>query len=481
MRLKEGVNLWGDPQGQGWLFDALEDLNAELNLIRDLDWVEVIEEDLWSLVYNLDSGCWDSDSQNAFVEFAMDASLLLGNRTLFSEFFSWAKPRFNVLSRHEAAMEFLNSLNGIEELRQGLPSSSGHMKDSLVAADVDIKWNSLTLVSMVDVAHKNLASSTALHDVLADELLSLYKECGLVWFLGGLTDLNPNDSNFLDQRNEILTPVYSALIGTIEYAVVLIDDTNIPVWEEHLDVIDHRGFTKSLNEIVAAAKSVHFGRSDRNLIWDSLQRGTAIISEPHQLDAYLASFGVKHIAKLNHVLSEPFHEIPPVRVVDWSCGQGLGTLAVLESDWDVSRVKEVVLVEPSMIALRRAEFLINHHESWRGMQVVPNVIGLNGFLISETFLERQFEGATLHVFSNVLDMEAVDLDGLVALIRSTFSGLQMVVSVSPFMSRMRTMRLRAFQERFSNCQDYMVYQEIDEGRLSMGNATITARLFSFRL
>jgi len=476
MFLHDAIRHWSDSEGETTLLDSLPSLVAELNLLRDLDFIEKVEDDLWCLVDQLDSCGWGNSASEAFIEFAMDASLLLGSEDLFTEFFSWLESRSEQLSRHKAAKLWLESIRSYEQLEGRIPDTVKLMEQSL-GSDVDLKWNSLSLLIMMDVAQKGMAMSPQLPSLLTEQLKPLFTQCQLPWVLDDLTALNPNETGWLDARNVLLSPLYKGLIGEVESSGTEAVSTEYDCWKEHLNVFDAEGRTMSLGHIVNEAKGVYRRMPEANAVWASLARGTAIITDANQLDAYLASYGSKHIAKLKCVLESSFGSSIPVRIVDWSCGQGLGTLSALGSVWNMAHLEEVVLIEPSRIALNRAANLVACHGVW-SMRGAPKVIQLNGFLVRDTMLGRTFDGPTLHIFSNVLDMEEVDLDELADLIQSSFTGEQMVIATSPFISRMRSMRLLAFQERFSSYEGFSIHRAIERDYIG-GNASITARLFSF--
>ena len=110
----------------------------------------------------------------------------------------------------------------------------------------------------------------------------------------------------------------------------------------------------------------------RNKPWLLTSKGgsdadNTIYSQELQLDAYLASYIDWHKGKLLKafaLLQEPMPRL--INVIDWACGQGIGTLFMLDY---IRRknlhctIKEVILIEPSKIALQRAEFLIRLTDS----------------------------------------------------------------------------------------------------------------------
>lgn len=87
-----------------------------------------------------------------------------------------------------------------------------------------------------------------------------------------------------------------------------------------------------------------------------------IYTQEQQLNAYLASYTDWHISKLNRAFELLSPTLPrQINVIDWACGQGLASLFLLDyirqNDLRCS-ISEVVLVEPSLVALERAQFLI---------------------------------------------------------------------------------------------------------------------------
>ena len=87
-----------------------------------------------------------------------------------------------------------------------------------------------------------------------------------------------------------------------------------------------------------------------------------IYTEEIQLDAYLASYVDWHKGKLDRAFSLINEQLPPqINIIDWACGQGLATLYLIDYIKEKHlqcRIKEVILIEPSTVALERAKFLI---------------------------------------------------------------------------------------------------------------------------
>lgn len=93
----------------------------------------------------------------------------------------------------------------------------------------------------------------------------------------------------------------------------------------------------------------------------TLGRGTAILETEEQCCAYMAAYGNMHYKKLSRALEDgefPYRALyNGVEIYDWGCGQGIGTVAVIEKLRQyglLSKLKKVTLEEPSDIARQRA-------------------------------------------------------------------------------------------------------------------------------
>ncbi|WP_210413393.1 hypothetical protein [Altererythrobacter sp. TH136] len=116
----------------------------------------------------------------------------------------------------------------------------------------------------------------------------------------------------------------------------------------------------------------------------------------------------------------------PVRLVDYGCGQGLAGLLLYDQFGDAfaTMLRKVVLVEPSPVALVRAEAIYQN--------VAPDS---EMFCVNKGFDEVTFgdleveEGlATIHVFSNVLDIKGFDQFRLLGEIMT--DGVHTILAVS---------------------------------------------------
>ena len=142
-------------------------------------------------------------------------------------------------------------------------------------------------------------------------------------------------------------------------------------------------------------------------VFRSLGRGVAILEQEEQLFSYMKSYGLMHKAKLLAAFSHfPFNEIKDknVDIYDWSCGQGLASIVLLEYLMDnniVLKTNRVTLIEPSEIALKRASLHVKHFDS----EVTVRTILKDMDSLEIADVSSREGSAQVHLFSNILDVE----------------------------------------------------------------------------
>ncbi|MBD5165977.1 UvrD-helicase domain-containing protein [Helicobacter sp.] len=153
-----------------------------------------------------------------------------------------------------------------------------------------------------------------------------------------------------------------------------------------------------------------------------INHGINRLQTPEALNCYTAAYGNMHLYKCRIALQNfPFKRIEKqvIEIVDWGCGQGLGTLCVLDAlrqreMLTKQRLKNITLVEPSEIALKRA--CDNITKATNG-EVKLNPIQC--YLPSNNEkIENEISGIEyycqniIHIFSNILDIPTIHLEKL---------------------------------------------------------------------
>lgn len=219
-------------------------------------------------------------------------------------------------------------------------------------------------------------------------------------------------------------------------------------------------------------------------IFRSLGRGVAILEQEEQLFSYLKSYGLMHKAKLLSAFSNfPFNEIKDnnIEIYDWSCGQGLASIVLLEyleEKGIVLKIDRVTLIEPSEIALKRASLHVKHFDSEVRIRTVLkdmdslNIADVNGI----------DERVKIHLFSNILDVEAYSMRHLIEIMKQGVKGNNYMVCVSPYINDIKTARFDSFVSSFSALPQFnMIFQDVAHRGEWTNNWTKLIKTFKVKL
>ncbi|MBQ0090763.1 MAG: DEAD/DEAH box helicase [Prevotellaceae bacterium] len=174
---------------------------------------------------------------------------------------------------------------------------------------------------------------------------------------------------------------------------------------------------------------------ERDRIFNGLGRGKAILSDEDQMNMYLLSYGKMHQAKLFDVFDDFYASRPDlfssaIELYDWGCGQGTASICFL--DWLNQKglkcvVTKINLVEPSESATNRATDVLRCFGKCSDIAVIRKTFDE---LASKDFTKSN--GITLHLFSNILDVEFFNLANFTKLVQETFRGENYFVCVGPY-------------------------------------------------
>lgn len=187
----------------------------------------------------------------------------------------------------------------------------------------------------------------------------------------------------------------------------------------------------------------------------TLNHGKAVLETEEQCCAYMAAYGPMHNHKLMRALDEkefPYSAVSNgVEIYDWGCGQGIGTIAVIEKLRQhnlLGKLHKVILEEPSDVARKRA--VLHVQKALENYDV--NIEEISRYLPSDK--DDNTEGiltidvkqsCAIHIFSNILDIEAVSLKGVSKMITS--SGQEhIVLCIGP--ANLNESRINAFCNYF---------------------------------
>jgi hypothetical protein len=197
-------------------------------------------------------------------------------------------------------------------------------------------------------------------------------------------------------------------------------------------------------------------------IFNSLGRGVAILTDENQLYAYMNSYGNMHYEKL----TEAFKTLPKAffetetNIIDWGCGQAMASMAYfdfLNQIGTEQEIKNLTLIEPSEIALKRASLHIRNFSPATDIHTINKDLDA---LSNGDFIKNKTH-THIHLFSNILDIDDFSLTALLQLVESNFPGENYFVCVSPYINDTRTSRLDAFVKYFSKKKDFARINSVD--------------------
>ncbi|WP_339659733.1 hypothetical protein [Croceibacter atlanticus] len=185
---------------------------------------------------------------------------------------------------------------------------------------------------------------------------------------------------------------------------------------------------------------------ETNPIFRSLGRGTAVLTTEDQLIVYMSQLGKMHFAKLKDAFKGLPNNLSDIHLFDWGCGQAPASKMFLDR-FGVENISSVTLIEPSLAALKRASLHISSD--------TQNITTINkdfDSLIPDDFKgHTELTDITVHIFSNVIDMENFQLHKIIDLLRKKNNGITYYIIVSPYINSARVQRIETFVEEI--CED----------------------------
>ena len=175
-------------------------------------------------------------------------------------------------------------------------------------------------------------------------------------------------------------------------------------------------------------------------LYDEILHGACELDSEPKLNAYMFALGKMHNAKLQHAydhLSENFLKEKQIDIIDYACGQGMGTICYddfLKRKHIKQNIRRIILIEPSEKALARAALHVS--AMFPDAELITINKGFDDLTSDDLFPDKNVP--MLHIISNVLDMATTynsdgffDLEDFANLISKTIDGKNEFVCVEP--------------------------------------------------
>lgn len=170
-------------------------------------------------------------------------------------------------------------------------------------------------------------------------------------------------------------------------------------------------------------------------------RGVKQIQSEDGLFDYMRNYGNMHQAKVRSALDSPFPQQfdSQVSLIDWGCGQGLASMVFMDK-YGSDNIKQIILIEPSEIALRRAALHCKKYAPNVPLQTICKEFDE----LTQDDIHLVAPETTVHLFSNVLDMESYSVEHLANLVKQLPHAQQYYVCISPHIDDIRTNKIDTF-------------------------------------
>ena len=239
--------------------------------------------------------------------------------------------------------------------------------------------------------------------------------------------------------------LFETLEEELEYELFKMEESN---YSRKLRTISYPNFNKIRKQSIRYINNLP--NSDK--IFHNLGRGTKILNEKEELYQYIVSYGKMHKTKLYASFDTVIHQLnnKTINVIDWGCGQALATSLLIdylkENSLNID-ISNVILIEPSSLALSRGML---HIDVLKEDEIDIKAVNKDIDSLEISDLTINNSNITLHLFSNILDVEFFRLDiNFLEKIASSQKGLNYFVCVSPNINDKRNARLDMFYRYFN--------------------------------
>ena len=232
--------------------------------------------------------------------------------------------------------------------------------------------------------------------------------------------------------------------------------------------LQEAGRAMTVSQIFSCCKS-QLPESLSHKPWTYVNHGVDLLSTDNQLNAYIAAYGEMHEMKCLAAFQKfNFKKLDDkFEIIDWGCGQGIGSLVLLEllkEHEKDSLLQKITLIEPSDAALRRAVFNVKILNDNINIATLCKYLPGNGSHDEVDNLSYSCN-TVIHIFSNILDIDTVNLPALAQLIADK-DRTHYVMCMGPMNTN--HYRIHEFANMFPNTRKISL---IDEGKFGYTKST----------
>ena len=214
---------------------------------------------------------------------------------------------------------------------------------------------------------------------------------------------------------------------------------------------------------------------------NDISNGRKILEHDEEVDIYIALYGAHHYYKLTSAFDtlDLFKFIgKPLEIFSYGCGPATDTcvfISYLASKKINLSINSLTLIEPSAASLDRGEQYVQsaliHKQAGLKIRTVNKKLDN----LDITDVSSQSQTIKLHVFSNILDIEHINLKHLANILNISQKGSNYFICVSPnfYSSIKRIDNFRSIMSTLFQIWDISMLDEAVRGRFWL----MTARCF----
>ncbi|GHT56217.1 hypothetical protein AGMMS49982_22910 [Bacteroidia bacterium] len=208
---------------------------------------------------------------------------------------------------------------------------------------------------------------------------------------------------------------------------------------------------------IAMGTISHLTDAERDALSKHLDEDVALLDSHELMCQYLQAYGNMHEARMQLALENISKELwkqEAITVIDYGCGPALATMVLADymkgKGYDRNKIKQVILIEPSESCLKRAELHV--HTFLPQTKVTTRCKYINDLTANDL---AQHNNTVIHLFSNIIDVESVDLAKFANNIKSVRAPYNEYVCVSPYIREIsRGGRMDKFVQILNNGTAY---------------------------